>query len=373
VIGALEVAITQLQEMCGMPQPGAEGMGPPDTPFPEEPEAVPTPNSRYAAAPYAMDGRQYNAHTPSPYAQQMHARQRNVHPGARYSNPQQRYQFPEAPVQYGQQYYEQPYAEPAPAAPIPYGRGERVTYDRIIGQQNYRLQQLEQQNQLLMYERDSADTMACEAEISRLASMGYMVDEYEVNELKRKPIQERAGFIAYIMNRYQKIGTEPLPPVLGDPTPGPAPDLNYPMTRQEMQQVLQMTGGNSSPQIYKQAVAAVMYQRGQQGQQQQPGVVNRLPLQYQAVAPPPPPGMYPPQGGYPNPYGAPDAGTTPYGQYASPDYAHVPTQYGAAPQPAFDPNSYVPPAGSILNGNPFTRDGFAQQDQYGTPNSNEGW
>lgn len=388
VLQNLEMAIEGLQEVLGggeFPEAGAEGLGPPNTPFPEE-EVVeeeeefptPTPASRYRngaqrPARYAEHPR-YESHTPAPYSQLTHARQRDV----RTDRGQHRYQNPENPMRYG---------EPS----------SRVTYDRQLAQMHYQMQQqnyaLEQQqrvNELLLYERDQADLAACEAEISKLAAMGYMVDDYEVEELRKKPFHERGHYIAYIMDRHQKIGTETLPVMLGDPTPGPTPDMNYPLTKDEMASVLAITGNNRDPAQYKRAVEMVRYQRAHGGQQQAPIPQNRLPLQYQAPYPPPPMqrpmpqrqefDLYDPRAyqnstisaDYENQF-TPDYGSVPYEQYQ-------PTMYGSSPEP--DPrqqgqqgfDNYTPPADSMLNRDPYGgMGGSMAMSDFGQPNDNSGW
>lgn len=385
VLQNLEMAIEGLQEVLGggeeFPEAGAEGLGPPNTPFPEEEveeEEFPTPASRYRQnaqrpARYAEHPR-YESHTPSPYSQLTHARQRDV----RTDRGQHRYQNPENPMRYG---------SPSPS---------RVTYDRRLAQMNYELQQnsyaLEQQrrvNELLLYERDQADLAACEAEISRLAGMGYLVDDYEVEELRRKPFHERGHYIAYIMDRIQKIGTEQLPPVLGDPTPGPTPDMSYPLTKEEMQEVLAITGNNRDPAHYKRAVEMVRYQRAQGGQGQAPIPQNRLPMQYQAPAPQYPAGpAYRPPAPEFDPYDSRAyQGLTHSAEYENqfaPGYGDVPpeqyqpTMYGQVPEP--DPrqqgfDEYTPPPGSRLSRSPYPEGGMGGMDlsEFGQPNDNSGW
>jgi hypothetical protein len=94
---------------------------------------------------------------------------------------------------------------------------------------------------VLLYERDQNDTAACAAEIGRLAALGYQVGEYEVAELKSKQGQDqRAGYIQHVMSRYQRVGTESLPPLLGDPTAAMVQPENRPATEDEMRAALRM-------------------------------------------------------------------------------------------------------------------------------------
>lgn len=120
--------------------------------------------------------------------------------------------------------------------------GLPVGYQAKLNQLQYQLDQSNHALKVLYYEREQADTEWCASEINRLASMGFQVGEYEFNELKAKPREQRQQYIDHIMTRYQRIGVEVPPPnFMGDPTPGfePSPD-NRPITREEMEQALRM-------------------------------------------------------------------------------------------------------------------------------------
>lgn len=158
----------------------------------------------------------------------------------------------------------------APRAPVPYNVPQPRTISGLPVGFQMEIDKLRQENRqmadamgVVMYERDQADTQACAAEIGKLAAVGFQVGEYEVWELKKKNPQERGAYLQHVMTKYQRIGTEPLPPILGDPTPGHNPQPG-PLTQDQMEQVVKMTGGSSDPSLYAQAVEAVRYGRAPQ-------------------------------------------------------------------------------------------------------------
>lgn len=135
--------------------------------------------------------------------------------------------------------------------------GLPVGYQMELDKRDRKIRDMEQAMQVIFYERDQADTEACVAEISRLAAMGFAVSEYEVSELKAKPRDQRAAYIQHIMTKYQRVGTEMPPALLGDPTPGPLdPNDNpgRPLSREEMDAALKLAEGNSDPNAFMQAV-----------------------------------------------------------------------------------------------------------------------
>lgn len=188
----------------------------------------------------------------------------------RYSNSE------ETPVNYGQPRRRPvPYgAVPAPQQTQPPAAPARPPMRTISGrpvgealqasQLQYQLQQTNQALRVLMYERDESDTQACISEIQRLADAGYAVGDYEVGELKAKSREQRPAYIQHIMTKYQRIGTETLPPLLGDPTPaGPDTRLQGPATKDEMDEALKIlaSGNDQSPTAYSNALRQVRYSR----------------------------------------------------------------------------------------------------------------
>jgi hypothetical protein len=127
-----------------------------------------------------------------------------------------------------------------------------------LDQLQYQNQQMRQAMDILFYERDQADTEWCMSEIRRLAQSGYDVGDVEFYELKNKPREQRVAYLDHIATKYQRIGTEVLPPLMGDPTPGPdANQQRGPMTREEMDAALRMTQGNPDPGAFSKAVAYI--------------------------------------------------------------------------------------------------------------------
>jgi len=122
--------------------------------------------------------------------------------------------------------------------------GSQLTITRLQAE----LAQTNQAVHALMYERDQADGVACAAEIGRLAALGYAVGEAEVHELKSKrDPAARQQYLQTIMTKYQRVGTEPLPPILGDPTAAMTQQVdNRPATQEEMEVALRYTRANPS-------------------------------------------------------------------------------------------------------------------------------
>ncbi len=141
--------------------------------------------------------------------------------------------------------------QPAPATTI---SGLPVGYQMRLEQIQYENRQLKEAMNLLYYERDMADTETCVAQIQRLASMGFQVGDYEVQELKAKPREQREQYIQHIMTKYQRIGTEMPPLMMGDPTPAPPADVNRPLSRDEMDQALKLTANSNDPGAFTRAV-----------------------------------------------------------------------------------------------------------------------
>ena len=146
------------------------------------------------------------------------------------------------------------YSRPTPTPAAPTNPGNPVTltglpvgYQLKVDQLQYQLNQSNQALQVLYYERDVADTEWCRAEISRLATMGYNVSEYEIAELKKKHPSERGAYVQHVMAHYSKVPTGEIPVMRGDPTPGPDMNpANRPATREEMERALQMQQQNPS-------------------------------------------------------------------------------------------------------------------------------
>lgn len=219
-----------------------------------------------------------------------------------------------------------PYARPA-AGPRPYANptapqtattisGLPVGYQMKLDQLQYQLNQLQQTNQILMYERDQADTEACAAEIGRLAAAGYSVGDYEVSELKKKSRAERPAYIQHIVTKYERGAIDGLtpPPLMGDPTPaGPDPNANRPLSQDEMEAAIKMTSGSSDPTAYQKAIQHIRY--GRSNPHASPAF-GAIPANFQA--PPAPGADYAWGDGQQAPAG-PGAGfTDPYGAYDRP-------------------------------------------------------
>lgn len=256
LMGAVEI----LGQMTGGggAGPGGPPPGPPEGPMPPEGEEY----ARYQAQ--------------QRYAQQRYAQQGQQRPAPARGYGRQAYEQPQAPVPYGA-------PDPRLAQPQRTISGRPVGEALELSKLNYQLQQQGQVIKMLAYERDRADTNECVTNIQRLADMGYPVGELEVGELKAKAPDQRDGYIQNIMTKYQKIGTEMMPQVLGDPTPaGPDPNLNRPTTKEEMEAALKIAAQNpADPLAYNRALESIRYGRQggqplQYGQQLAPQPVNRI-------------------------------------------------------------------------------------------------
>lgn len=206
-----------------------------------------------------------------------------------------------------------------PAAPPARAAGS-VQLNRVV----YELDQLRRANELLMYERDQADTDGCVAEISRLAAMGYQVDDYEIHELKRRPRAERAAYLDAIMTRYQRVPADGgIPHMGGDPTPAPA-EMGGPAPRLTQEQMETALRYESQGVPYHQAieyarvgVAPTMYGGGQPTAYGPPH--PQTPVGYAAPGHawdggyPAPQAPAQPVYGYPEPYPTGGAFADPYG------------------------------------------------------------
>jgi len=267
LMGAVEI----LGQMTGGggAGPGGPPPGPPEGPMPPEGEEY----ARYAAQ--------------QRYAQQQQG-QRRPAPARGYGR--QAYEQPQAPTPYAA-----PQAQPQQPPPVRTITGRPVGESLEIAKLKAQLAQYGQVTQFLAYERDRSDTNECITQIHRLADMGYQVGEYEVGELKAKAPDQRGAYIEHIMTKYQKIGTELMPQVLGDPTPaGPDPNLGRPATKEEMEAALKISAQTpNDPTAYNRALEQIRYNRQggqptQYGQQPQPQApVNRIaniPQQQQQVA-----------------------------------------------------------------------------------------
>jgi hypothetical protein len=134
-----------------------------------------------------------------------------------------------------------------------------------LSQLQYKLAQQEHVLKMLAYERDASDTQACVAEIQRLADMGFPVSEYEVGELKAKSRDQRGAYIQHIMTHYQRVGTDMPPPLLGDPTPGPAPEQGGPATKEQMEAALKLVDRSGGRVDYNSALQQVRYGGAESG------------------------------------------------------------------------------------------------------------
>jgi len=197
----------------------------------------------------------------------------------------------------GQQNYSPaptPQRQPSPGFPpgqgsadSPYSRlgagryeGERlpVAYQLELDKLRAKMIQQDEALKIVMYERDQADTASCEAEIRRLASMGYAVDGSDVVRMKNTPVDRRQGFLNEVMTKYSRVGTEALPPIMGDPSPmhqvGPDPTGGR-ASREDMLAALRMTPENASPEQFTQALhyarSSGSQQFGMNGEVQGPG------------------------------------------------------------------------------------------------------
>jgi hypothetical protein len=145
-----------------------------------------------------------------------------------------------------------PVAAPAIGGPLPAARtisGLPVGYQMELDKLNYQLNEQNRAMQVLLYERDQADTDWCVSEIRRLAAVGYQVGDYEVNELKGKPREHRGAYLQHITTKYSRVGTEPLPPMMGDPTAQLFPQMqeNRPATQDEMEAALKIQAQHRIP------------------------------------------------------------------------------------------------------------------------------
>lgn len=130
--------------------------------------------------------------------------------------------------------------------------GLPVGYQMELDKRDAEIRKLNGAMQVLFYERDEADTQACASEIQSLIARGYDVGEYEFHELKKKDAPGRAVFLQHIVTKYEKgPGTDFPPPILGDPTPGPAPDADRPLSREEMESVVNLSRGGTSADYVK--------------------------------------------------------------------------------------------------------------------------
>lgn len=185
----------------------------------------------------------------------------------------------DSPYSRGNSQTQQPYT----ARPQYAGRYEAervpVAYQIEMDKLQAKLNAQEASIKVVMYERDQADSAACEAEIRRLAHAGWSVDENDVVKLKRTPVDQRPGFLHEIMTKYSRVGTEAMPPIMGDPSPmhqvGPDPSGGR-ATREQMFAALKTIPGDAPPEMYAQALQSVQYggpqaQLGMNGEPQGPG------------------------------------------------------------------------------------------------------
>ena len=168
------------------------------------------------------------------------------------------------------QYYQRQPVQQTPASGPPVRRtisGLPVGYQMRLDQQQNQINEQQRAIQVLLYERDQADTAACVAEIQKFAAMGYQVGEYEVNELKNKKTpEERGAYLQHIAAKYQKVPTDVPPALHGDPTPVAEQDLAArPLTEQEMGEALRLSTGHPDPGAFSKAVNYVKSQRGNRG------------------------------------------------------------------------------------------------------------
>jgi len=207
-------------------------------------------NRARGASHYApeMPGAQNTPFPPAQPAQPMPPQGTADQPYGAPRHPHHGYAAGQTPVQY---------AQSQPQVTI---TGQPVGQQLEIDKLRYQINEQNRVLQVVLYERDQSDTAACEAEVSRLAAMGYMVDTSEVAELKARPPQERPAYILKIMAKYQKVGTEQLPQILGDPTSQQVAPENRPANKEEMEAALRLT---SQGMPYEQALQAVRYQGGQ--------------------------------------------------------------------------------------------------------------
>ncbi len=219
--------VSQLQQLLGQSLGECGPGGPPGNPMP--------PNTPFPGGPAPMNSSRYGR------------------------APQQRgrnnYATPRNPMQYNR---------PQPTRMARTLTGLPVGYQLELDKRDAEIRRLSDTMNVVMYERDQADTQACYAEIGKLAQAGFDVGEYEVAELKRRNAEERAYYLQTIATKYSRIGTEPLPPMMGDPSPHHM-QAQQPgnLTKEQMNQVLSLVGNQPDPNgaRYAQAVEAVRYGR----------------------------------------------------------------------------------------------------------------
>lgn len=178
----------------------------------------------------------------------------------------------------GQGSADSPYSRSG-ARPRPYDADRvPVAYQLELDKLQARLVAQDSALKVVMYERDQADTAACEAEIRRLAYAGWSVDGNDVVKLKNTPVDQRAGFVDEIMTKYSRVGTEAMPPILGDPSP--MHQIGDPSqqraTREEMFAALRMTPPDAPAEQFGQALQYARHggqqtQFGMNGEVQGPG------------------------------------------------------------------------------------------------------
>ncbi len=156
--------------------------------------------------------------------------------------------------------------------------GLPVGYQMHLEQVQYQLRQANDALKVLYYERDQADTETCIAEISTLAAQGYNVGEFEVEELKKRPREQRAAYLHHIATHYERIGVDQPPPIMGDPTPGPAENTNRPASRDEMEAALKMSANSNDPNAF---THALHYVRTNGGPSRLAAFSNPPPQQYE--------------------------------------------------------------------------------------------
>jgi hypothetical protein len=245
----------------GMPPPGGmggPGSGPPMGPSGQAPQSPFPPDD---SQPYSRGSRRNFRH---------------------YSNPEDPMQpVRQAPTHYGA-------AQPQNLQGQAPGGDMRTITGRPVGQYmreqalQYQIDRANEAIRILMYERDQSDTQWCIAEVSKLAQAGYNVGEFEVSELKKRNPAERADYINHIATHYSRVGTDVPPPILGDPTPGPADPTNRPISREEMEAALNLKDHLGRPIEFTQAIHYI--------RQSQAGGTNRIAM-YGAPGAVPAPGV----------------------------------------------------------------------------------
>lgn len=185
-----------------------------------------------------------------------------------------------------------------PHAPTQYTiSGRPVGHQLEVEQLRYQLSEANRAIGLIMYERDQADTEWCVAEMRRLAAAGFPVGEFELAELKNRPREQRPAYLEHIATKYSRVPTDVLPPLLGDPTPGPADNPNRPATREEMEAALKISNQNPGMEF----TTALQYARG-----------GANPTQYGAFGPPAAQPLPPGAGAWNPGAAAPGLNTDPY-------------------------------------------------------------